>query len=242
MHHLSQEQINMLKTLLVDEKKDLENRISDNEHFGLGESMRDESGELSPIDNHPGDLATEMYEREKDIALLERSEIQLERIDAALDHMSEGTYGICVTCHNPIPYDRLLAMPSTMYCKEHCPQTIVSERRPIEEQFLAPPFGRTSLDEHESQNGFDGEDAWQIVEHWGTSNTPAMAEIPNPEGYDAMEMEAGDDLDGFVEPYESFVATDMFGKNVTVVRNRQYRKYIEDHEGDPLLEPDKHYD
>ena len=28
----------------------------------------------------------------------------------------------------------------------------------VEEEFLAPAFGRTSLDERDDQNGFDGED------------------------------------------------------------------------------------
>lgn len=107
----------------------------------------------------------------------------------------------------------------------------------MEEQFLAPAFGRTSLDEREDQNGFDGEDAWQIVESWGTSNTPAMAESGDIDSYDVMAIEAAEELDGFVEAYESFVATDIYGHDVSIVRNRQYRKYLENGEGSGLLEP-----
>jgi len=37
-------------------------------------------------------------------------------IDSALRRLEEGTYGVCVSCHNPIPYGRLLVMPEATYC------------------------------------------------------------------------------------------------------------------------------
>ena len=36
--------------------------------------------------------------------------------DSALRRLEEGTYGVCVSCRNPIPYGRLLAMPEATYC------------------------------------------------------------------------------------------------------------------------------
>ncbi|MNR13635.1 hypothetical protein D3C85_1300510 [compost metagenome] len=41
-----------------------------------------------------------------------------------------------------------------------------------------------------------------------------------------MEIESGSELDGFVEPYESFVATDITGTEVFFYRNGQYRKHM----------------
>ena len=70
----------------------------------------------------------------------------------------------CDTCGATISFERLQAIPTTLYCIEHVPDPHSSDRRPVEEEFLAPPFGRTSLDELPDQNQFDGEDAWQIVE------------------------------------------------------------------------------
>lgn len=242
MSPLTEQQLQGLRNELLERKKEIEHRLQDNDHYGLGDSQRDQTGELSPIDNHPGDLATETYERAKDISLLEHDEFQLERIESALMAMEKGTYGICAASGKPIPYERLLAVPYTIYCKEYSPETEVSNRRPVEEEFLAPSFGRTSLDERDDQNGFDGEDAWQIVENWGTSNTPAMAESREIHSYDDMEIEAGDDNMGFVEPYESFVATDIYGQNVSVIRSSIYQRYIEDGEGEGLLEPDTHED
>ncbi|BBI34653.1 TraR/DksA C4-type zinc finger protein [Cohnella abietis] len=235
---LDQERIQALRRRLLQERSDLEERVKGNGHFGLAASFRDSTGELSGIDNHPADAGTEMFERSKDLALLEKEAFRLERVDAALERMDTGEYGHCVTCGKFIPLDRLDALPTAIYCLEHEPRQEPSNNRPIEEEFLSPPFGRTSLDERDDQNGFDGEDAWQIVESWGSSNSPAMAEGNNIDSYDSMSIEA-DENDGFVESLESFLATDITGHNVTVVRNRAYRHYMASNEGDHLLEPDE---
>jgi DnaK suppressor protein len=39
-----------------------------------------------------------------------------EMLDSALRRFETGTYGFCVSCHNPIPYGRLLVMPEATYC------------------------------------------------------------------------------------------------------------------------------
>lgn len=234
--HLDQETFQSLKRRLVQERCELERRVNDNGHLGLAASYRDSTGELTGIDNHPADAGTEMFERSKDLALLEKEAFRLERVDAALERMDTGEYGHCAACGKFIPVDRLEALPTAIYCIEHEPRQEPSNDRPVEEPFLAPPFGRTSLDDRDDQNGFDGEDAWQIVESWGTSNTPAMAEDNNVEDYNHMEIEA-DENDGFVESYESFVATDITGTHVSIVRNHAYHRYMDDNEGDHLLEP-----
>jgi YteA family regulatory protein len=235
MDHLTEQQIRELHLQLLEEKISLERRFDHNENFGLAISFAQNTGELSMYDNHPGDTASELYERSKDVSLNEHAEYELLQVDEALSHIDKGDYGICVFCHEPIPFERLLAIPTTLYCFEHVPDPKESERRPIEERLLAPPFGRTSLDERSDQNQFDGEDAWQIVESWGNSDSPAMAEDPNVEDYNHMYIEA-DELEGFVESYESFVATDLYGQQVSIVRNKAYRDYIQNGEGESLLE------
>lgn len=237
MNHLTADQIGKIRQQLLLEKKDLTKHLESDNRFGLASSLGENTGELSSYDNHPGDLATELYEREKDVALLESAEHQLDQIQIALERIEKGKYGLCFYCHEPIPYERLEAIPTTMYCINHVPDPNVSARRPVEEQVLAPPFDRTSLDERDDQNQFDGEDAWQIVESWGNSNTPAMAEDREVTSYDDMYVEA-DENDGYVETFESFLATDMFGSHVSVVRNKAYKEYIQGGEGEALLEPE----
>ncbi len=227
MSHLTKQQLAELKSDLELAREETYQMLEDKEHYGLRGSLRDNTSELSSIDNHPADVGTEMFERGKDLALNEHDELRLTRINGALDRMAEGTYGYCQTCHEPITFERLKAVPETAYCINDSPQSFVSAKRPIEELFLAPPFGRTSLDEHDDQNGFDGEDAWQIVEGFGTSNSPALAEDNEIDDYNDMEIEASDELDGFVEPYETFVATDIYGENVIFYRNGLYRKHMQ---------------
>ncbi|MBW7455079.1 TraR/DksA C4-type zinc finger protein [Paenibacillus sepulcri] len=235
MNTLTMNQLNMLRSQLEAEKNETARRLEDSDHYGHADSQRDETGELSMIDNHPGDVASEIYERGKDTALLEQEELRLERIEAALTAMDNGVYGSCLVCGEAIPYQRLQALPDTLYCVEHSPRQEISERRPIEEQVLTPAFGHSSMDEHEGYNGFDGEDAWQIVEQWGNSDSPAMSENRDVESYDEMGVEAGEP-DGYVEPLESFLATDITGKVVSVVRNREYYDYLKNNEGDSGLE------
>jgi len=43
----------------------------------------------------------------------------LREVDAALDRMAEGTYGICPECHDAVERDRLLADPLVRYCLDH---------------------------------------------------------------------------------------------------------------------------
>lgn len=236
MSHLTPAQLTELRGKLLQQREDIRHRLQNNEHYGLQEAIRDNTGELSMIDNHPGDAATELYNRSIDISLVERDEHQLTDIEDALQAMDEGTYGICKVTGEPIPFDRLTAIPSTRYTKEHAPRQSAPFTRPAEEEFLYPPFGRTSLDEREDQNGFDGEDAWQIVESWGSSNSPAMAEGNEISSYNDMEIEA-DETEGFVEPWENFVATDIAGNHIMIIKGNSYRHYMDTEEGSYLLDP-----
>ncbi len=43
----------------------------------------------------------------------------LSKVDAALERMKKGTYGLCETCHDPIEPERLLADPLTCFCIDH---------------------------------------------------------------------------------------------------------------------------
>lgn len=83
------------------------------------QSQKDANGELSSYDNHPADIGTALYEREKDQAFAMKSDEELEKINEALHAMEEGTYGLCETCSEPIPLARLAIVPETSTCVEH---------------------------------------------------------------------------------------------------------------------------
>lgn len=117
---LTQEQLAYLKAELTKRRKELNRLLEENEHFGLEASFPKEAvGELSNYDNHPGDYGTEEFERGKDLALYEHAKEELAEIDKALEAMANGSYGLCQICHQPIPFERLEAVPTTTRCIQH---------------------------------------------------------------------------------------------------------------------------
>jgi RNA polymerase-binding protein DksA len=64
-------------------------------------------------DNHPGDAATSTFDRELDATLEGNEERLLQAIDAALQRIESGTFGICRSCGKPIDPERLEALPWT---------------------------------------------------------------------------------------------------------------------------------
>jgi RNA polymerase-binding protein DksA len=80
------------------------------------QSLLDDEREEIPSDNHPGDVATATFDRELDSTLEENEERVLHAIDAALQRIENGTYGICGNCGQPIAPERLEALPWTTRC------------------------------------------------------------------------------------------------------------------------------
>ena len=81
-------------------------------------SVSDELGELAEggTDNHLGDMATAMYDRELDEGLEEGAQQTLSEIEAALRRIDDGTYGACEVCGKPIAPGRLAAIPWARRC------------------------------------------------------------------------------------------------------------------------------
>ncbi len=83
---------------------------------GLDLSETESVGELSSLDQHPADLGTETFEREKDVSIIEQVEAELADVEHALQRLDEGTYGVCEACGKPIGDARLDAMPAARLC------------------------------------------------------------------------------------------------------------------------------
>ena len=82
------------------------------------EATSETGGELSNVDQHPGDSGTETFELEKNVSLLEQVEDELDEIEAAFGRLERGEYGRCQACGRPIGDERLEAMPATRFCVE----------------------------------------------------------------------------------------------------------------------------
>ena len=74
------------------------------------------TGELSHLDQHPAEAASELTEAERDEALLAIVESQRQQVLDALRRLDEGTYGTCVDCGAPLPDERLEARPEAARC------------------------------------------------------------------------------------------------------------------------------
>jgi DnaK suppressor protein len=79
-------------------------------------SERDALSELSLADQHPADLGTEMFEREKDLSILDRVEAEMADVERALKRADEGTYGLCEACGRQIAKARLEIKPEARFC------------------------------------------------------------------------------------------------------------------------------
>jgi RNA polymerase-binding transcription factor DksA len=79
---------------------------------GLDQEESDQVGELTHYDQHPADQASETFEREKDLSILEQLEDELAEIEAALQRLDEGTYGVDEVTGEPIDPERLEAIPT----------------------------------------------------------------------------------------------------------------------------------
>lgn len=171
-------------TRLKREKARLDEVIRGLEQDGLNEAMTESSGELSTYDNHPADLGSEMFERSKDTALRDNTMVLRQSIEHALTRAAQGQFGRCEICGGRIEPDRLTALPWATTCircqrREEKP---LATSRPLEEENLKSPFQRTFLDAASSENvGFDGEDAWQAVARWGSSDSPQ--DVPGSHDY-----------------------------------------------------------
>jgi RNA polymerase-binding transcription factor DksA len=75
-----------------------------------GEAESDDS-ELSNYDQHPADSGSDTFEREKDLGILDDLEAELAEIEAAIERIENGTYGIDEVTGKPIDPDRLDAVP-----------------------------------------------------------------------------------------------------------------------------------
>jgi DnaK suppressor protein len=71
-----------------------------------------DTGEVSNLNTHLGDEASELYEDELDEGLAEDLRDQLAAVERAEERLAAGTYGRSVESGEPIPDARLEAQPT----------------------------------------------------------------------------------------------------------------------------------
>jgi DnaK suppressor protein len=95
------------RELLARERERIERGLAELSHDG------DDAEELSHVDQHLGDEGSELFESERDAGLAASLREELAAVERAEQRLSEGTYGRSVESGEPIPDERLEAMPWT---------------------------------------------------------------------------------------------------------------------------------
>ncbi|WP_082034302.1 TraR/DksA C4-type zinc finger protein [Cohnella kolymensis] len=193
MERLQASQIELLKTRLAEEKEELERHFTVNETAAGKETISSSTGELSAYDNHPADIATEVFERERDMVIDDTIEKRLQETNEALDRIADGSYGQCVVCEEPIPFERLEALPWTSTCVEHSHTSAIVSDRPIEEQVMTPPPSGAGERRQADSGHFDEADAWKMAESHGSSDSPAMAAERDVGSYEQLSTDKADE-------------------------------------------------
>jgi len=122
---------------LLSRKEDIRQQINRKREI-LQTPLSEATDELSSYDQHPGDLASDTFEREKEVGLLEMLEFEMKKVDDALSHYQNGTYGICDQCGQQIEPARLQRLANTTLCAACSRNHSEHYRRPAEEDVVSP--------------------------------------------------------------------------------------------------------
>ncbi len=87
-------------------KQELTKAIEANQPFSF-----EDYGELTSLDNHFADTASQLEDREVQFSIKESAKHILTEVEEALDRCKDGTYGKCVETGKDIPVERLKVLP-----------------------------------------------------------------------------------------------------------------------------------
>ena len=80
------------------------------------EEMRTARSLTTADDEHDPEGSTVSLDQARDAALLNRADDSLAELVAAQQRLLAGTYGVCQSCRQQIPFERLEARPEARLC------------------------------------------------------------------------------------------------------------------------------
>jgi RNA polymerase-binding protein DksA len=103
----SQQEVDHIRARLVQHKAELQKRVTT-----IHEHARD------PLEQDSAEQAAQLGNVAVVAALESEAVQQIAEIDAALQRLDAGTYGICVSCGEPIGEGRLKVRPAATQCRD----------------------------------------------------------------------------------------------------------------------------
>lgn len=131
------------KHLLNQHKEQHLGIVDDMENLSFGDNDNNTSSELSAYDNHPAEIASELFDIEQQMALKKLQQHEIDEIERAKEKIKSGTFGTCESCGKTIDPKRLEVLPQAKLCIDCARESdkhIVEmkedkqKRRPSEEQ------------------------------------------------------------------------------------------------------------
>lgn len=101
----------LTKRQVAELKKDLlqlKEQLKQNE---VDDTLTMDTDEVKFGDQHIADYATELVDKQTQIAEDHLHDDQLRKVDEALERIEQGRYGVCIDTGEKIPFERLKAIP-----------------------------------------------------------------------------------------------------------------------------------
>ncbi|MGJ8641064.1 MAG: TraR/DksA family transcriptional regulator [Opitutaceae bacterium] len=96
----------------------------------LKHSSREES-DISGYGNHQADAASDTFDRDFALSLVSNEQDALNEIEEAIQRIKDGNYGVCEVTGNPIPKERLEAVPFARFSVEGQAEYEKNKRRKV---------------------------------------------------------------------------------------------------------------
>jgi DnaK suppressor protein len=116
--HLTAKQLRSYLDLLLTKRRSIIGDMQGMERE-TGLNQKDSSGDLSTLPTHQADIASDQFEHEFTLGLLESERKMVDEIDAAIARIQNKAYGICLGTTLPIKAARLKARPWCKYGIEY---------------------------------------------------------------------------------------------------------------------------
>ena len=114
----SSSRLRAIRKRLITEQERLESELHELMERTSSSANIERATEMSGYDDHPADLASETFEREKDLALEGNIADLLNKVNTALEKLDEGSYAICDSCGIEINAARMEALPWASLCRD----------------------------------------------------------------------------------------------------------------------------
>ncbi|HET9258617.1 MAG TPA: TraR/DksA C4-type zinc finger protein [Acidimicrobiia bacterium] len=119
---LAKTTLDRFRKRLEDEKTRLEEQVEDYQRVLEEARLTESSSDRSP-DPGNAEASSMKLEYAKELSIEQNTLDLLSKVDRALERVAAGTYGICESCGNSIPVERLDVLPYSTLCVECAART-----------------------------------------------------------------------------------------------------------------------